>query len=390
MRTMRRRAIGASVFLALVVALLVLLTPFLTGLAFVIRSAGIGGSVRRLAELETGRVTEHMESIPTGSAPLRARRYEPGTRGRREVLLVSGLHPAGIDEPRLVGLARQLAASGLTVTTPDIPELSQFQITPAVTDAIERSAQWLLADTSIETDRRIGMIGISFSGGLSLVAAGRPSIRDRLAFVLSFGGYDDLPRVLRYLCTGREPARGPGAPGLTRPPHDYGVAVVLLAIADTMVPPDQVEPLRRGVRQFLLASALDAVDKSEALREFAAVRELARVLPEPSATLLRYVNNRDVARLGERLVDHLGTYGTDPALSLSQSPRPSAPVFLLHGTDDNVIPAAESEFLAADLAGHAPVRLLLSPVILHADAGGPAHAADVWALGSFWADVLRR
>jgi dienelactone hydrolase len=386
---MRRWAIGASVFLALA-ALLILSTPLITGLSFVVRSAGMGGSVHRLADLATSPVTEHMDSIPTGSAPLRARRYEPETGGRRKVLLVSGLHPAGIDEPRLVGLARQLAASGLTVTTPDIRELSQFQITPAVTDAIERSAQWLLAGASGETDGRIGLIGISFGGGLSLVAAGRPSVRDRLTFVLSFGGYDDLPRVLRYLCTGREPAPRPGAPDITRPPHDYGVAVVLLAIADTMVPPDQVEPLRRGVRQFLMASALDPVDKPEALRQFAAVKALAGALPEPSATLLRYVDDRGVARLGERLVDHLAAYGTEPALSLSKSPKPSAPAFLLHGTDDNVIPAAESEFLAADLAGSAPVRLLLSPVILHAEAGGQAHAADVWALGSFWADVLRR
>jgi dienelactone hydrolase len=321
---MRRWAIGASVFLALV-ALLVLSTPLITGLSFVVRSAGMGGSVRRLADLATSPVTEHMDSIPRGSAPLRARRYEPKAGGHREVLLVSGLHPAGIDEPRLVGLARQLAASGLSVTTPDIRELSQFQITPAVTDAIEQSAQWLLANASVETDGRIGMIGISFSGGLSLVAAGRPSVRDRLAFAVSFGGYDDLPRVLRYLCTGREPAPRPGAPDITRPPHDYGVAIILLAIADTMVPPDQVEALRQGVRQFLMASALDPVDKPEALRHFAAVKALASVLPEPSATLLSSVSDRDVARLGERLVDHLGAYGTESALSLSKSPKPSAP-----------------------------------------------------------------
>ena len=43
-------------------------------------------------------------------------------------------------------------------------------------------------------------------------------------------------------------------------------------------------------------------------------------------------------------------------------------MFLLHGMDDNVVPAQESEFLAADLRGHAPVRLLLSGLISHAEA----------------------
>ena len=92
-------------------------------------------------------------------------------------------------------------------------------------------------------------MGISFAGGLSVVAAGRPSIRDRLAFVYSFGGHGDLPRVLRYLCTGLEPAKPddpPGAPVRVRPPHDYRVAVILVGIADRMVPPEQVKPLRRG------------------------------------------------------------------------------------------------------------------------------------------------
>ena len=70
---------------------------------------------------------------------MRARLYEPLDAHRRPALLVSGLHPSGIDEPRLVRLARQLSASGLAVVTPDIPELSRFEITPAITDAIEQA-----------------------------------------------------------------------------------------------------------------------------------------------------------------------------------------------------------------------------------------------------------
>ena len=54
----------------------------------------------------------------------------------------------------------------------------------------------------IAPDGRVGMIGISFAGGLSIVAAGRPSIRDKVAFVMSFGGHGDLPRTLKYLVTG--------------------------------------------------------------------------------------------------------------------------------------------------------------------------------------------
>ena len=214
--------------------------------------------------------------------------------------------------------------------------------------------------------------------------------------------------MLRYLCTGSEPyppnqirmvrdanTNAEGAPSspdqpFVRPPHDYGVAIILLGIADRVVPAAQVAALRGAVRRFLWASHLDRVDKPRADEEFAALRDLARRLPQPSSALLTYVNNRDVVHLGARLLPFIAAYGGAPALSPSKSAKPSAPIFLLHGVDDNVIPAVESEYLADDLRGHAPVRLLLSKLISHAEADQPIHATDVMALAGFWADLLHR
>jgi pimeloyl-ACP methyl ester carboxylesterase len=227
------------------------------------------------------------------------------------------------------------------------------------------------------------MMGVSFSGGLSLVAAGRPSLQGRVAYVFSFGGHHDLPRVVRYSCTGIV-----GDTVLT--PHDYGLAVILLGVADRLVPSDQVDALREAVRRYLRASYLDRTDRPQAEREFAALRALARVMPDPSATLLDYVNGRDVTRLGARLLPHIGSYGDEAALSVSRSPKPTAPVFLLHGASDNVIPADESKYLAEDLAGSASVRLLLTDIVSHAEADQPAHLRDVLQLASFWGDVLER
>ena len=398
---MRGRRLAALVFVfAAVTAAALIARPYVRGLAFVIRAAEMHGVARELADLGSRPDTERELSIPTPgttSGALRARVYLPGGARRRTVLLVSGLHPAGIDEPRLVALAHQLTASAFTVVTPDIPDLSRFAITPAITDAIEQAAGWLAGDAALTPDRQIGLMGISFSGGLSVVAAARPSLAGHVAFVFSFGGHDDLPRVLRYLCTGTEPAPrreiqlSPDAVDTVVPrPHDYGVAVILLGVADRVVPPAQVEPLRAAVRRFLWASHLDRVDRPQAEREFAALRALAEHLPQPSATLLRYVNDRDVAHLGARLLPWIGFYGGAPALSPSQSPTPSVPVFLLHGTDDNVIPAIESEYLANRLRAHTPVRLLLSGLISHAEADRPVHVGDVLELAGFWGDLLNR
>lgn len=377
--------------------------PFLRGLSFVVRAADMKGTVRRIADLDADSQRERQITIDTARGPMRARVYESQTHApRRTALLVSGLHPSGIDEPRLVRLARELAADDLRIVTPDIPELSRFEITPAITDAIEQSAVWLRSHAPFADEAQIGLMGISFSGGLSIVAAGRPSLRDKVAYVFAFGGHDDLPRVLRYLCTGQEPlprqqvllksdtTSGRDQP-FTRPPHDYGVAAMLLGVAERLVPSPQVARLREGVRRYLWASALDGgVDKAKAQAEFDAVRAEAKAMPEPSATLLREVLDRDVVHLGARLLPYVGLYGGAPALSVSKSPKPNAPVFLLHGIEDNVIPSIESEYLADDLRGHAPVRLLLSGLISHAEADRPPHATDVAALASFWGDLLSR
>jgi len=400
MRMMRGRRLAR--LLAVVAALAgaaLIARPYVHGLSFVIRAAEMNGTMRRIADLDTIATREREIAIPSTRGPLRARMYEPSRSTRRTALLVSGLHAAGIDEPRLVALARHLSANGLAIVTPDIPELSRFEITPAITNAIEEAGVWLAADSGLAADHRVGLMGISFSGGLSVIAAGRPSMKDRAAFVFAFGGHDDLPRVLRYLCTGIE--ERPGAKvrlradnaadePFVRAPHDYGVAVILLGIADRVVPPAQAGPLRAAVRRFLWASHLDRVDKAEANLEFAALRDVAKRLPEPAATLMRYVNDRDVVHLGPKLLPYVRYYGGDPALSLSRSPKPSVPVFLLHGLDDNVIPAVESEYLAEDLRGHAPVHLLLSGLISHAEADRPMHVNDVLQLAGFWGDLLSR
>ena len=272
----RRRVVGVVIAVVVLTSVVWLVRPYLRGLAFVVREADMHGAVRTLADLGADTVTEHQIDIATTVGPrhvLAGRLYMPAGGATRMVMLVSGLHPAGINEQRFVALARQVAASGLGVLTPDIPELAQLEITPAVTDEIEGAALWLLNDAQTGArGERIGLLGISFGGGLTVVAAGRPALRDRVAYVLSLGGHDDLPRVLRYLCTGIEapPARllqlspdreGNESGSAVRPPHDYGAALMLLGVVDRLVPPRQADDLRAAVRRFLVASSLDRIDR---------------------------------------------------------------------------------------------------------------------------------
>jgi hypothetical protein len=401
--TVRRVLRYLIVLLVLVGVLGFVGLPYVDALAFIARAASMTGAAATIADWRAEPfVADPVFQVPTRHGPVDARRYRPSTgTPRRAVTLVPGVHMDGIRESRLVGMAEDLAASGFEVLTIASPDLQRFRITPASTDIIEDAATWLATQ---QPDGKVGMLGISFSGGLSIVAAGRPGLRDRVTSVMSFGGHGDLQRVMRYLCSGSAPAMPPlgeatkdvaGAEHVAiRPPHDYGVAVVLLGMADRIVPPDQVEPLRNGILIFLLASSLDMLDKEKAKVEFQRARDYAAALPEPSRTLMTHVNDRAVDKLGPVLVPAVesvsGLESEHRALSPERAPAPSAPVFLLHGAEDNVIPSVETVLLTNHLRDKTEVHAVLSGLITHAEVDKSAAAIEVWRLVGFWKDLMAR
>src|SRR5262249_5403341 len=137
------------------------------------------------------------------------------------------------------------------------------------------------------------------------------------------------------------------------------------------------------------ASRLDMVDKTRAALEFARAKELAKTLVEPARTYMDYVNARDVVHLGPILLPHLPELGGDPALSPDRSTAPSAAAYLLHGTDDNVVPAIESTLLGRELQSRGVrVHVLLTPLITHAEVDRTSTATAIWRLIDFWARLL--
>jgi pimeloyl-ACP methyl ester carboxylesterase len=388
---MRRIAIVLLVVLVLGAALGWFAAPYVRAASLLARVANAGGRIGEMADARAYAVTkEPRSSVPTRVGDVAIQVYRPAGGTGRSILLIPGIHSMGIEEPRLKGLADDLAATGYTIVTSALPDLQGYTITQRSADVIEDLVAALSARQDLTRDGRIGVAGISFAGGLSLAAAGRPRIRDHVAFVLSFGGHGDLPRVMHYLATGEETA----VPGVTiHPPHDYGVAVILYALAGRgVVPADQVETLRDGVRTFLFASQLTLVSQAQADATFKKAREMADAMPEPARTYMGYVNDRAVTKLGPVLVPFLNQLGVDdPALSPQRATPPAAPVFLLHGDEDTVIPPAESVLLGETLRTKgAHVRVLLSHLITHAELDRTGDFAEAWRLIAFWADLLSR
>ena len=222
--------------------------PYVDSLAFIARAAAMPGLAGQLADWRAQAfIADPIQQIPTRHGPIDVRRYRPASGpSRRTVTLVPGVHMDGIREARLVGMAEDLAASGFEVLTVATPDLQRFRITPTSTDIIEDAAKWLASTAARgrrrqDRDARHQLLGRTVDRRRGTSRATR-----RVAFVMSFGGHGDLQRVMRYLCSGNAPAMpalGDAAPAVSgaehvsiRPPHDYGVAVVLLSLAERIVP----------------------------------------------------------------------------------------------------------------------------------------------------------
>jgi len=194
------------------------------------------------------------------------------------------------------------------------------------------------------------------------------------------GSIEALPTLL--------PAPGIDHAPRVPPPHDYGVAIIALNLAEQLVPGDQVDTLKAGILRFLHASHLALFDQKKAEQEFAEARAMEAAIAEPGRTLLHLVNVRDVAALGSKLLPWVANLGDDPALSPDRSPAPDAPVFLLHGAEDNVVPALETLRLARHLEARTSVHVLLTPLISHAEVDRRASTREVVSLVRFWAGMF--
>jgi dienelactone hydrolase len=381
----KRRWRIAVAGLGILAALVWLTLPYARSAALLLDLTDTAPGVRRWLPVRAFDVATRDLVVPARAGGIPARLYRAKTDHGPSIVVFPGVHGGGVDEPRLAALTTRLASAGATVLSVPIPELRRYHLTAQATDAIEDVIRWAAANREFAPRGRVGVIGVSFAGGLALVAAGRPGVADLVTAVFTLGAQADLPRVIRYLCLDSS------APKHLPPPHDYGVALLLRTSLPLLVPPDQVERLDRAITTFLDASSAESTSTSEAQRLFADARAAETTLPEPARSLMHAVNERDLTTLGPRLAPLAEQVGGDAALSPARSPATRAPVFLLHGDHDNVIPAEESQALEQHLtkSGNTHVELLLTPLISHADNLGAASAGDLWRLISFWTRLWR-
>jgi dienelactone hydrolase len=330
-------------------------------------------------------VTTEDFTLPTTNGPVPARLYIPTNKPDAPALIVlHGVHHLGMNEPRLIAFATAMASCGLRVLTPELPDIKDYHVGSSSIATIGDATKWM-AERNVPPGSGsqtrasyspVGVMGLSFSGGLSLLAAASPQYRPYFRFVFAIGSQDEMSRVAAYYRTGADET--PDGREELLPPHEYGALVLEYENLEDFVPKQDLAPLRAVLRAHLYEEA-DA--EKEAMAKLNPQQQgEAKLLMDTSSNATRAMLAKDEAKHIQDMA------GVSPHGHLSTL---TTPVYLLHGEGDNIIPAAETQWMAQELPHQALQAELISPVLSHLDLDGHGPSAwDQWKLVHFFALIL--
>jgi pimeloyl-ACP methyl ester carboxylesterase len=316
-------------------------------------------------------VMEASTSLRGTAGQVRARRYvaRTGRPGDRPAaLLLHGAHPRGIDEPRLVALARALAQAGLDVLTPEISALRQLQLSGSIRVELRVLAAEHARRAHVHA---VGAIGISFAGGLALLAAAEQQGDAPIGFVVGVGAHHDLTRVCEFYA--QHDVRGPDGEPVAVAPHPYGARVML---QDQL--PQLIAAADLAGAQLALGSYL--ADRPREARKLA-----ERLSPDAQRVMRVLLDERGSTELSGYLMHAVEVKRSQ---LLAASPRGHlqglrVPVLLIHGEGDPVIPSIETRYLAREVPAHLLRAALITPLLRHAEFPGRPSLASTWPVVSF-------
>lgn len=261
------------------------------------------------------------------------------------ILLVHGLSPLAHRDMRIVNLARALAASGFRVIAPEFAEVRALTIGPSTIDNIARCMRAVALEHET-VNHRVGVFSASFCGGLSVLAAGRQEAASWVAGITAIGSYTDVASTLQYLMSSEKA-------------DPYGRYVILKNFIHHSIGDD-------AEVQLALTTAIDDNFHGRSPGELPVL--LQRLRPRAVNLVQALLHDAATRRYHfDRIRPHLKKI-SEPLDVVRNAGGVKAPVWLLHGEEDNVIPANQSRLLHVALrrAGKRST-LVVSPLLSHSN-----------------------
>lgn len=292
--------------------------------------------------------------IPKGNEKIAADiYYRPKSGKRAAILLTHGIIEDGKNDPRLIRFAHSLARAGFVVLVPDLKGMKSFRILFSDVDDIVASVHYLASLADIVDESKMGIMGFSYAAGPTIMAAADPTLRDRVKFVVSFGGYYDPINVIRFITTGYYEY---GDEKGFLQPQPYGKWVFFMNNVD-YVENDQD---RKILREIFRNEQMDTPGN---------VGPLLAGLSPRGKYLYELLTNKDPKRVDElfkridpRVREYLGKLSVAPLI-----PSVRARFLIGHGTTDPLIPYTESMRLADAVGNQSRVHLAILRLFAHVD-----------------------
>lgn len=268
--------------------------------------------------------------------------FEPRKRMKKMILIVSGMTVKGIDDPRVLKQAEILRQLGYKVYLPHYPEVQNLEITPITLNQISED---ILAIYKENHNKKLSIFSVSFSGALSLIAASKEELRDKIEALLLIGTLANFNKTIEFLL-------------LNLDVDYYGFYIILKNFIEEIP-----EYKNLGLKEAFHIAALDNALKREPL-----LYNYLDKLPKTKKQFEEILNNLEIRKkiLGQIFsIQKIQNY-TNNFDTLKHLKHCKARISLLHGKHDNVIPPSESLLLYNECKKYGiPVKLSITSLLDH-------------------------
>lgn len=285
--------------------------------------------------LGDGAIAHTQQIIPSSNGPVYLDVYAPTGApapipGTREGLVVIPGVGDNRTDPQLINFSESLAHTGIVVMDMTTPALIDYRLSVQDGDAVVAAYETLARWPGVGANH-IGLIGFSAGEALACFAAADARIRDRVAFIASFGGYFNTLDLLR----------------------DTGMRA-LIVDGHKQVWQPQLVPLQ--VLSRTIATLLPVYDGAQLENAFIpgatplTQYDLSQLSPETVAAYHLLAGDQP-----GRVEENINTL-SPPVRAMLAELSPSrvigeiaAPIYLLHDRNDQYVPFTESRAFAAAL-----------------------------------------
>lgn len=312
----------------------------------------------------------------TGNSRLPALLYRRAgigdNRFRGTILAVSGMSVHGYRDIRFDTICRAMAARGFIVISPLFRDIEEFEINDRTVETIASAIRSIAGNSALSPDGRVSLFSPSFSAAMCIIAASRPDTAGTIGAICSVGTFGSVETAIEFLFARQDS-------------DEYGRMIVLRNFLHLSIGPNPalekaLDICFRDNGFHRQQPELPAYLESLSLRE----RDIfERLRTDPSFRLHHW--KRILSGSGEmhELIAGLSVVNRLSGLR--------APVALIHGADDNVIPPSESVMIYRELCRlNVPARITLTPLITHGDTSlGPSMLRAIFSLARTFAFFFR-